>query len=610
MKPELAHPNPEPTRFRLTAIVRILLLTAAAILFALHFLHLNADFPNHSPWSDWSKYTDEGWYGDAAIRHYLFGHWYFKGDFNPAVALPIWPAIELLAFRFTGVSPAAARSLTLCVFALTLVTFYRLIQLYSRPRTRSSGPSLAAPIAMLLLCASPFFYVFERMAILEPLLIALTALALLTASHLHPLLSRRSEDLSSRPERSAVERPPYSSVAPSPSHLGTQTSTATKGSTSAANTAPLNPGPWGLSPAVRFLPTIALGLILPAMVLTKTTAIFLIPAIAYIVWARAGYRLRPALKLSIIPAIMAITIWLAYFLLIVRPHYLEDYRYLFSANAYTGIELAPYATVILNTITDGAWMGHILYPFFFIALALAIFWRPRLFNNPLFPSLLLWAGGYFAFLAYHNNLQPRYYLVAAAPITVVVALAIESFRQATTRTARIASSTLAAIVVLAIAVPDTITQLDFILHPDYTFLAAANAIKRIVLADPTHSHLILSISGSDLTLMTGLPSIDDDFGTLDLDKRVQQYRPGWYIAWNELDDDKMDALTPLYHVERVAAFPAMDDPDRNLLILYRLDLLAPAPTSQTPTLRTHKPHIPKPLVTKIGQQPSPEQLEH
>jgi hypothetical protein len=49
----------------------------------------------------------------------------------------------------------------------------------------------------------------------------------------------------------------------------------------------------------------------------------------------------------------------------------------------------------------------------------------------------------------------------------------------------------------------------------------------------------------------------------------------------------------------------MDDPDRNLLILYRLDAKA-----QTPEVRTHKPVTPKPLRTKIGQQPSVEQLEH
>ena len=78
------------------------MLPIAAAFFALHFVHLRADFPNHSPWMDWAKYTDEGWYGDAAIRHYQLGHWYVPGDFNPAVALPVWPALEMALFRVTG----------------------------------------------------------------------------------------------------------------------------------------------------------------------------------------------------------------------------------------------------------------------------------------------------------------------------------------------------------------------------------------------------------------------------------------------------------------------------------------------------------------------------
>ena len=44
-------------------------LVLIATLVALHFVHLRADFPNHSPWmDDWAKYTDEGWYGNAAVR--------------------------------------------------------------------------------------------------------------------------------------------------------------------------------------------------------------------------------------------------------------------------------------------------------------------------------------------------------------------------------------------------------------------------------------------------------------------------------------------------------------------------------------------------------------
>jgi hypothetical protein len=516
---DMPTPAPKPLKlsqpFAFSRWLRWMIVAVAAIFFVLHFLHLNADFPNYSPWVDWSKYTDEGWYGDAAIRHVLFGHWYWRGDFNPAVALPVWPALELIVFRIFGVSAVAARVLTLCVFGLTLFTTWVLLERHTRPRTATSGRPLAAALAMLFLCTNPFLYVFERMAILEPLLICLTLLAMLTASHLHPLSFRN----------------------------------------------------WKR----QFVPSIALGLLLPAIVLTKTTGVFLFPAIAYMVWARAGYRLRTAIRFAFLPSAMAAGIWAAYFFLFVHPHYLADYKYLFSANAYTGIELEPFVTVILNTFTDGMWMGHVLYPLFFGIVALSLFWRPHLFVNPLTPSLLLWIGGYFAFLGYHNNLQPRYYLVVAVPITLLVALGLDCFREARGRTPAVIAGTFAAAVTLAIAVPDALQTVDYVLHPEYTFRAAAEAVRQIVLADKTHPNLVLSISGSDLTLMTGLPSIDDDFGTMELAERVKTYRPGWYAAWNELDDDKMDALTPLYRIERVAAFPAMDDPDRNLLILYRLD---------------------------------------
>src|SRR5665213_3604216 len=153
----MSAPASKPTA-NLSTILRWLLLSVAAIFFALHFLHLRADFPNNSPWDDWSKYTDEGWYGDAAIRQVLFGHWYWKGDFNPAVAL------------------------TLCVFGLSLVIAWLL--LHRHPTLETKTRPLAVPLAMLLLCTSPFLYAFDRTAIIEPLLICLTLLALLAASHL------------------------------------------------------------------------------------------------------------------------------------------------------------------------------------------------------------------------------------------------------------------------------------------------------------------------------------------------------------------------------------------------------------------------------------------
>src|SRR4051812_39224330 len=136
--------------------IEIWLLLVAIVFLALHAVHLRADFPNHSPWMDWAKYTDEGWYGDAAIRHFQRGGWYLPGDFNPAAALPVWPLLESAIFHVTGVNIVAARSLAVGIFGLILLSVYCLV------RRWSGRTSLAPAIAVVLLAVSPFCYVFSR----------------------------------------------------------------------------------------------------------------------------------------------------------------------------------------------------------------------------------------------------------------------------------------------------------------------------------------------------------------------------------------------------------------------------------------------------------------
>ena len=202
----------------------------------LHALHLSADFPNHTPWHmDWAKYTDEGWYGNAAIRAHLFGHWYLAGDFNPAPALPLWPFLEWVLFFFTGVTIQAARGLAVACFCCSLLLSYLLL--------RARGPRWVAMLAVTLIATSPFLYCFSRLAILEPLLTTLTLAALNIAVRLPRL-----------------RRPVAASV--------------------------------------------AIGLLFTLMMLTKTTALFLLPALGWAMllplWNGAGWprdvhwqRLRP-----------------------------------------------------------------------------------------------------------------------------------------------------------------------------------------------------------------------------------------------------------------------------------------------------------------------------
>jgi hypothetical protein len=552
-----------PIPSRVLKVVQASLLFIAAVFLALHALHLKADFPSYSPWMDWSKYTDEGWYGDAAIRHFQRGHWYVPGDFNPAAALPVWPLVESVVFRFTGVSLVAARALTVGIFALILVACWLLLQRWQRlsaPAGEEESSSLAPSVAVLLLAVSPFCYAFSRLAILEPMLIFLTLLALLAASYATPEQGSSSSSYLSQARHQFR------------------------------------------------VPTLALGLLLPLMVLTKTTAIFLFPAVGWLLWARAGYHLRSFLRLCLPVAALATIIWLGYYGFVVRPHFLGDYRYLFTANAYTGMTPENAFSVLRDTFTSGLWIGRILYPLGLVAAVIALLFTPRILRNPLIPALLLWVAGYVAFLAYHNNLQPRYYLVVAIPLTLLVPVVFESIWRHSRIIAPLQrlAAVLAIVILVALAVSDARQTLHYARNPEYTFARAASRIHDIVAADHTHNPLVLSISGSELSLMTGLPSICDDFGTMDLAVRVRAYQPGWYVTWNQVDDDKMDALTPMYHLQRVAEFPAMDDPERNLLILYRLDPISPG-TPQHPHRR--KP-IPRLLQTRLGQQPSATQLEH
>ena len=567
--------------------VEVAMLAVTAIFIALHFVHLQADFPNYSEWNDWAKYTDEGWYGDAAIRHYQLGHWYVPGDFNPAVALPVWPVLELVLFRFTGVGLVAARALTVAVFALALACCYVLLRRWANAGNESRPRSLAPVTVVLLLAMSPFCFVFTRIAIIEPLLVLEMFAALLVAASAGEAASR-NEDAAHRRILSAAV-------------------------------------PW----------TALLGLMFPLMVLTKTTALFLFPAILWTLWAATGYRWRAWLRLAVPSVALGAAVWGAYYGWFVRPRYLLDYRYLFAANAYTGFEWSGVGQLLLDAFTDAAWIGRGIFILALVAPigSVALLWAKGLSANPMQATMLIWIAGYAAFLTYHANLQPRYYFVLAPAITTLVVLVLEPLLRSAAQSLRKSPppvadgmdvhlvrgvAAIAAGVLLYAGASAARQTAGLVLHPEYTWVNAATRLREAVEREtaasraqggPPRPRLLLSISGSDLSLMTGLPSICDDFGTLALSDRIAAYKPGWYAAWNAVEDDKMEALAPFYRLQRVMSAPAFDDPDRNLLILYRLDPIVPASPLPPPGQR-RSTLVRRSRRIEMGEQPSAEQLEH
>jgi len=80
-----------------------------------------------------------------------------------------------------------------------------------------------------------------------------------------------------------------------------------------------------------------------------------------------------------------------------------------------------------------------------------------------------------------------------------------------------------------------VKTVNFAAHPKYTFVNAADRLTRYIDGHPNGKRLLVSISGDEITLISHLPTLCDDFGTQDLASKLAAYRPGWYATWNDLD---------------------------------------------------------------------------
>jgi hypothetical protein len=484
------------------------LIAAFAIL---HAVHLSADFPNHSPWFyDWAKYTDEGWYGNAAIRAHLFGNWYIPGDFNPAPAVPVWPFLEWILFSFTGVSVTAARGLSVCFFFLNLLLSYLLL----RPR----GPRWMPLLALTLLVTSPFLYCFSRLAILEPMLTAFTLAALNLATRMPNF-----------------RRPVLTSA--------------------------------------------AIGFLFTLMMLTKTTAVFVLPALAWAMlmpfWEDRKHAVHCALAAAGTSAI-SFGLWMA---LVIKLGYFPDYKYLFFINTYPKPAnfLWPVASFWWS-FHGGLWVDHILTPLAGVVILATLIanrseWARPLLVDPVFGSSILAVAGYILFMTYQDHPQPRYFAFVAFFSFFIVAQGAAILYSEKGLPHHLGR----AVIVLAIAAAfvNCAWTLSYAAHPEYTFVDAARRLTAYIDAHPNGNRLLVSISGDEITLATHLPTLCDDFGTPsktfpDLPAKVASYRPGWYAAWNDLDPGTLADLHTHFSLEQVASFHAFDDKERNVLVLFKL----------------------------------------
>lgn len=465
------------------------LLILAFLLCLLRFAWLRADFPDHSPWMlDQAKYTDEGWWASGAVRHFLIGHWEVAGDYNPAVVVPVWPALLTVIFHFTGVSIVAARAVSVAFSGATVALVYLLIRRYG-------GTEDAAALAAVLVAASPFAFAFSRLATLDTLVVFEWTLLLWLASY----YSRQ-----------------------------------------------------------RFWMLPTLSILMAAMVLTKTTSLVLLPSV---LWLLAKKSLRAVLAASTLGGVL----FGIYYFLVLRAGYAEDYHYFFDINALADVDLKRTGSLLLQLLQHGMWIDRILYPAGLAVLILSLVWLRPLWRNPLYAACwIAFAGNAVYILRRQDDYAPRYFLAMLAPLILAVVLTWNELRVRNRSVAALLSATVTLALVL-----DTVQVARFLAHRQYQFWGAAKSIQAKVNADPKAHRLLLGSSGDQLSLMIGIPAINDGYSSQDLDQKVSLYRPGWYVGWNDLDQDILESLSA-FRLEQVASYAVFDREDRNRLNLYRM----------------------------------------
>jgi hypothetical protein len=339
------------------------------------------------------------------------------------------------------------------------------------------------------------------------------------------------------------------------------------------------------TPARRTAALAAIGLLLCLSVLTKTTALFLLPSTLFLIWHAYGYKLREGLGALAIVALSGIIPFTAYYLLFVRPRYAYDYQYLFAANVWNQpVGLRGYLAAFWYALHGVLWIDTWLCLLALGLLVLSAIFVRSVWRNPLLLASLLACAGYVFFIGWHNNMQPRYYQIVAYPLVFVIALSTQALFNAARRRSEAAPEAISgrltrfprpiAFAAVAVAIVVSVANLRQILywtrHPEYGWITAARQLTDYIDHHPNGNRLLLSISGDNITLITHLPAICDDFGTWDLPMRIHKYQPGWYAGWNDLDPGTLEDLHTQYSLEPVASFHAFDDPDRNDLILYKL----------------------------------------
>lgn len=312
---------------------------------------------------------------------------------------------------------------------------------------------------------------------------------------------------------------------------------------------------------------VAVGIVFVVAVLTKTSTPFLLPAVLYPIWAKNRGTPRSSAWELLAAALGAVLFLLGTAKLIWFYHYPADSSVILYMRPLWQLENSPLR--LLRFFFRGTWIDPVLFP---LALAgfIAATWRLRfLWRDTLFTTAFLWMAGYAAFIVYHYDGPPRYFVTLIVP-TVWLALIFAEWLWLRQRRIGIAATAC-----IAISVVWNIASIgNYILHPRYTLLDASLKIRQTIAtqkkSQPGSNELLIGRGADEISLLSGgLPAMDSD-GAMPLAEKLDVYHPGWFMTWTSDPPLRTAIVAKNRRMVERAIFPGLDPYRHAGIILYQL----------------------------------------
>lgn len=319
-------------------------------------------------------------------------------------------------------------------------------------------------------------------------------------------------------------------------------------------------GPRGYATAVL------VGLVFVVATLTKTTGPFVLPAVLFPIWAN-NRRDRAAAWKLLATALATIVILMGVAKIVWAHHFAADAAIILGMSPLWQVENSP--SRLLRFLFRGTWIDPVLYPLALAAFIAAAVRLRFLWRNPLFTIAFLWETGYAAFIVYHYDGPPRYFVTMIVPTIWLALIFLQWMWSANKRVAAVATLCVAASVVWNVA-----SIANYLLHPQYTLVDASLKIKRLIVAEHASgaaaNELLIGRGADEISLLSGgLPAMDSD-GAMPLAQKLDVYHPDWFMNWTNAPAARLDTVASERTLVQRGDFRGLDPVDGAGILLFQL----------------------------------------